>query len=329
MATYTGINNLYTKHYADGEISFDYPHGWQIKPGSNPSEIALFEPKPDLKVSVNKQVIPPGYHSPPNFILNTTEAYDSGFRLLSHQVNILNNETTYENTYFIHSKGMIYIQKEVWIPKNGNLYSIIYTYKVKSTNKLPWNQSQDNIIRIYPSDDEDDITANYFDFQSAMQESFSNHGFQIIKESLKINSVIKPGKKEIWADVTIPAINVSWGVRADTVNAYNSVYHYKESFYPAQSGSIGLLGHHTMYSAPFSRIDLLKPGDKVIINDYLTLKKYIYQVESNGDIKWDYKTNPIQFPGGIVDLKLVTCYPPGSTEAAWIVHCKLISIEPL
>ncbi|MGZ7068969.1 MAG: class E sortase, partial [Methanobacterium sp.] len=129
--------------------------------------------------------------------------------------------------------------------------------------------------------------------------------------------------------VSIPAINTSWGIRSDTVNGYNSTYHYNESFYPSQNGTMGLLGHHTLYSAPFAKIDRLKPGDQVIIADYLTQKKYIYRVVSNGDIKWDYQTNPIKFPNGSTDLTLVTCYPPGTTNAAWMVHCKLSFIELL
>jgi len=92
---------------------------------------------------------------------------------------------------------------------------------------------------------------------------------------------------------------------------------------------MGLLGHRTIFSAPFKNIDQLKPEDEVVINDYLTQRKYIYQVVSNGDIKWDYKTDPIKFPPEDNNLTLVTCYPPGTTQAAWMVHCKLIRIKPL
>lgn len=330
LAIYSGINEGYTKHYDDGEISFDYPQTWQMKPGSNPSEVALFEPAPNLKVTINKQVIPPGYQHPENYIINTTEAYDSGFRLLSHQVTHLNTDTTYKNTYYIYSNGKFYIQKEVWIPKNGNLYSIIYTYKASAINPLPAGQLKD-IIEIYPDENENSTNreVNHFDFKSELEQSKSSQGFEIITKNFRVNSVLKPAKTQFWADVSIPAIKVKWGVRTDTVNGYNSVYHYNESFYPAQEGTMGLLGHRTSYSAPFAKIDQLKPDDQVIINDYLTQKKYIYRVVSNGDIKWDYLTNPIKFPQGSTDLTLVTCHPPGTTEAAWIVHCKLSSIEPL
>lgn len=332
IAIYSGINNGSTAHYDDGEISFDYPHTWQFRQGLNPSEVALFEPISDLKVTVNKQVIPPGYQHPENFILNTSEAYNYGFKLLSHQVTTLNGNIAYENSYYINSNGKIYLQKELWIPKNGNLYSITYTYHLESL-KLPAEKLEEEIIVSFPDKDNynspKQIDENYFDFKSAMERSKTIQGFKIMEDSFKVNSVLIPAKTPYWAEVSIPSINVSWGVRSDTVNGYNSVYHYNESFYPAQNGTMGLLGHRSLFSAPFARIDQLEPGDKVIINDYLTLKKYIYKVISNGDINWNYLNDPVKFPAGSNNLKLVTCHPPGTTEAAWIVHCKLISIEPL
>ncbi|HHT18369.1 MAG TPA: sortase, partial [Methanobacterium sp.] len=56
-------------------------------------------------------------------------------------------------------------------------------------------------------------------------------------------------------------------------------------------------------------------------------KKFVYQVTSNGDdIRWDYKTNPIRFSQeGEARLLIVTCYPPGRKQAAWITHFKLVS----
>ena len=42
------------------------------------------------------------------------------------------------------------------------------------------------------------------------------------------------------------------------------------------------------------------------------------------------KNNPIQFDqSGDARLFLVTCYPPGKKQAAYITHCKLVSTTPL
>jgi sortase A len=133
------------------------------------------------------------------------------------------------------------------------------------------------------------------------------------------------------AQLIIPKLSVSCNIRGDTVNAYNAVYHYSQSVNPGQSGECGLLGHRTKYSGLFKNIGSLSPGDQVIIKDFTSKKKYIYQVTSNGnDIRWDYETNPVRFAQeGQARLLLMTCYPPGKKEAAWITHCKLVSTESL
>lgn len=343
-AIYFSVSLGYTQHYDDGEISFDYPQDWSIEPGSNPSQVVLFRPSSNSNITINKQVIPPGYQSPENYILNTTEAHDSGFRLTSHRVKNLNMDNAYENTYYIDSNGSIYLRKEVWIPKNGNLYSIIYTQHV-FINGVSGSGAENGIIGINPYDNQDGLNEinqdtyteisniqmniNYFDLKSSIKELAAGCGFEIIMESFQVESVLILADTPFWGDVSIPALNVSWGIRSDSVNGYNSVYYYSESFYPDRNGTMGLLGHRTSYSAPFRYVDQLKVGDEVVINDYLTQKKYIYQVVSNGDINWDYLTDPIRFHPGNNNLTLVTCHPPGTINGAWMVHCKLISIEPL
>lgn len=131
--------------------------------------------------------------------------------------------------------------------------------------------------------------------------------------------------------LVIPKLGVNAKINSDTVNGYNTVYHYPESVDPGQNGECGLLSHRTHYSGLFKGIGTLEPGDQVIIKDYSASKKYIYKVTSNGnDIRWDYKENPISFAqSGNPRLLLVTCYPPGRKLAAYICHCKLVSTTSL
>ena len=133
------------------------------------------------------------------------------------------------------------------------------------------------------------------------------------------------------AQLIIPKLNVTATIRSDTVNAYNSVYHYPASVMPGKAGECGILGHRTKYSGLFKNIASLKAGDQAIIKDFTQRKKYVYEVTSNGDdIRWDYKTNPIRFSQeGQSRLLIVTCYPPGKKEAAWITHFKLVSSSDL
>jgi len=132
-------------------------------------------------------------------------------------------------------------------------------------------------------------------------------------------------------ELIIPKLGVNCTIRSDTVNAYNAVYHYPESAMPGQPGECGILGHRTTYSGLFENIGSLKVGDPVIIVDTIMKKKYTYTVTSNGnDIRWDYKTNPVTFAlEGKSRLMLMTCYPPGKKEAAYIAHCELTSTENL
>jgi len=132
-------------------------------------------------------------------------------------------------------------------------------------------------------------------------------------------------------ELEIPKIDLECQIRSDTVNAYNSVYHYPESVEPGKNGECGLLGHRTTYSGPFRKIGKLDPGDLVIIKDIVKSKKYTYKVTSNGDdVRWDYKKKPVKFAQtGEARLLLITCYPPGRKQAAWITHCKMTSVSSL
>jgi sortase A len=131
-------------------------------------------------------------------------------------------------------------------------------------------------------------------------------------------------------ELIIPKLDVDCTIRSDTVNAYDSVYHYPESATYGQPGECAILGHRTTYSGIFKNIGDLEPGDEIIVKDLILKKKYTYQVTSNGDdIRWDYKSNPIRFSlEGEKRLLLMTCYPPGEKSAAWITHCKLKSTSP-
>lgn len=279
-----------TSHFQKDEISFDYPETWLTLNQTRPSEIVAFtDPNSDLNVTVNRQPLTPGYNPSENFTMNIPD--QTGMKFISYKTLDFNGTPVHRNVYQMDMNGTTVQRTEMWIGKNDALYSIIYT-----TSNLKLNENSPEI---------EALTKNFTVGNATMQNT------------------------EVWGEVSIPTQGVNWDIRQDTVNAMGSVYHYTESFYTGQNGTVGLLGHHTRYSAPFANINLLKNGDQVIITDYLTQKKYIYQVTSNGDIKGDYKTNPITFPAGTYELTLVTCYPPGYMSAAYMTHCKLMAVEPI
>ncbi len=162
------------------------------------------------------------------------------------------------------------------------------------------------------------------------QKSLNDYNERMSNPVDALDPVSLSGNASI-GELVIPKLGVDCTIRSDTVNAYNAVYHYPESVAPGQPGEVGLLGHRTTYSQIFLKIATLQIGDQAIIIDPLNKKKYTYAVTSNGkDIRWDYKTNPVRFAqDGEARLLIMTCYPPGKKEAAYITHFKLVSTEDI
>lgn len=280
-----------TNQFQKDEISFNYPSTWVMVNQTRDSQIVAFtDPQSDLNVTVNRQLIPNGYKPSENFTLNIPEN-KSGFKFISHQSVDLNGNKAQSNVYQMKNNSTIIQRTEMWITKNNALYSIIYT-----TTDLNLNENSSEI--------------------------------KALTQNLTINDTNVPNTV-VMGQVSFSTLGLNWNISTDTVNHYGSVYHVQTSFYPGENGTVGLLGHHTRYSAPFNDINQLKAGDQVVITDYITQKKYVYSVTSNGDIKADYKTNPVQFPGGSYDLTLITCYPPGFQEAAYMTHLNLVTVEPI
>ncbi len=304
--------NTEIKHYQNGEISFDYPASWQQQPKKENQIAAFQDPESGLNVSISRQVMPPGYTPPQNLVLNLANGVKNDFKPTSQQTINLNGTTAYENLYKIQGNSTPLEQKEIWVQTNGALYSVILKYPegYQSTNSSFLSNTVNSI-------------KSFFSLNSQ-----TSSDSDIIKKSLKI-APAKLDNAAVFGSVAIPTLGVKWNIRYDTVNAYNGVYHYSESFYPGSNGSIGLLGHHTTYSAPLNHVELIKPGDTVIVRDYLTQKKYTYVVVSNDDIRYDYAVNTIKFPQGTNELVLGTCWPPGYTTAERYVHCQLSSVEPI
>jgi len=300
-------NNIETKHYENGEISFDYPSTWQEVSAQGSEVVAFEDPESGLTVTVSRQTIPPGYTPPEDFVPELSEESESNLKLTSSNKIDVNGNVGYDNTYQVDKNGSTVKQRELWVNTNGALYSIVYDYP----------QGDSGVGSIFNGGSE------------------SNTAFDAVKNSLNINKTTVTSMPS-FATVTIPRIGVTWNIRYDTINAIGAVYHYSSpgsslpnSFFPGEKGSMGLLGHHTCYSAPFDNIDKLQAGDTVIIKDYLTQKKYTYQVVSNNDVRYDYTTNVIEFPAGIKELVLGTCWPEGFTAAERYVHCQLSSVDPL
>lgn len=302
-------------NYSNGEISFQYPSNLKIINQNKDSHFVIFEDsKTKEKISVNKQVSPTNYNLK-NVVLSNPE--NINFKLKSLKNKEINGFSMKEISYEVANSlnDSDFIRSEKWVEKDGAIYSII---SIKPKNSENIIESNENII------------SKLFNSLNIQNTILKENNEDIIFNSLNIqNTNNTKDQEQFWGEIAIPTLSVNWKIGSDTVNSYGSVYHYNDSYFFGQNGTSGLLGHHTSYSAPFDNINTLKKGDKIIIKDFLSQKKYIYEVNSNGDINYDYKKNPVKFPSGSSNLTMVTCWPKGTENAAWQVYCKLIAIENL
>ena len=183
-----------TSQYQKDEISFNYPSTWVITNQTRDSQIVAFtDPKTNLNVTVNRQIIPDGYNISKNYTMNIPENI-SGFKFISHQTLNQNGNQIESNVYQMKENGTTVQRTEMWINKNKALYSIIYTL-----NNLDLNLNSPEI--------------------------------HSLTENLTINNTTVPNSVVI-GQVSFPTLGLNWNISDDTVNHYGSVYHVVTVFIP-------------------------------------------------------------------------------------------------
>jgi sortase A len=103
--------------------------------------------------------------------------------------------------------------------------------------------------------------------------------------------------------------------------------HYPDTALPGQTGNFVVSGHRTTYSAPFNKLDLLRPGDEVLIDTRTT--QYVYKV-TKSQVVAPTRVEviaPVPFhPGRKPKEKLITlttCHPKYSAAQRLIVFGEL------
>ncbi|MDR2545824.1 MAG: class E sortase [Methanobrevibacter sp.] len=295
MMIFTGEGNsinesdINLKNYTYSELSFKYPETWQIKNSTKSSVID--------KNYVDKLV-----NSNLGEISVNRQYLPSGYNIPKDFVPEEMNEAESNLKLKSSKKDKI----------NGiEIYENDYTLKNNASTvvKELWVNKNNAVYSI-------------------ILYGKNSNVMDIIKNNLKVDSKIL-NKNLVFGTVVIPKLDYNWNIRTDTVNAYSSVWHYNNSYYPGEKGSMGLLGHHTTYSKPFENLHKLVKGDKTYINDFLTQKRYTYEVASNDDIRYDYETNVIKFNKDDKELVMGTCWPPKYTSAERYCHSHLVNIDPL
>jgi sortase A len=96
--------------------------------------------------------------------------------------------------------------------------------------------------------------------------------------------------------------------------------HYPESPLPCEIGNVAIAGHRTTYGRPFHNLDLMKPGDKVILETPVGTCTYSVN-------KDPFVVQPNDF--SVLDrtstgtLTLTTCHPKNSAAQRLILQADL------
>src|SRR6185503_9673103 len=118
------------------------------------------------------------------------------------------------------------------------------------------------------------------------------------------------GEGDSLTRIIIPAIDVDVvvveGVSASALRA--GAGHYPSTPLPCEPGNVAIAGHRTTYGRPFHNLDLLHPGDAIILET--PVGKCTYKVVRT-EIVLPTDTHVVD-PTPVPMLTLTTCHPKGS-----------------
>ncbi len=145
-----------------------------------------------------------------------------------------------------------------------------------------------------------------------------------------------PDQGEVMGSIRIPAIDVERevieGVRRDDLR--KGPGHYPRTPLPGQAGNAAIAGHRTTYGSPFHNLDLLEPGDAIIVETLQGEFRYEVMEQENpdgGDPVGHFIVNPSQVEiledFGDNRLTLTACHPKYSARQRIVVTAVLVS-EP-
>lgn len=115
-----------------------------------------------------------------------------------------------------------------------------------------------------------------------------------------------------------------WGLD-DLVNLKRGPGHLPETAYPGQAGNCVISGHRTTYGAPFRHLELVQPGDEIIL---LTAEyRYVYKAYEQRIVSPDDLT--VLEQGEDSKVTLTACHPWYSAAQRIVVIGRLVETEEL
>lgn len=120
--------------------------------------------------------------------------------------------------------------------------------------------------------------------------------------------------------IIIPAIDVDVvvveGVSPSALRA--GAGHYPSTPLPCEDGNVGIAGHRTTYGRPFHNLDLLSPGDEIILQTPLGECHYSVTEDSPQIVRPSDVSVIASTPEPT--LTLTTCHPKGSARQRLVIH---------
>ena len=96
--------------------------------------------------------------------------------------------------------------------------------------------------------------------------------------------------------------------------------HYPNTPLPCESGNVAIAGHRTTYGKPFHNLDLMRPGDDIILET--PIGSCTYKV-SKAPFPVSPDDGSVVAPTSQPSLTLTTCHPKGSAKQRLIVRAVL------
>lgn len=97
--------------------------------------------------------------------------------------------------------------------------------------------------------------------------------------------------------------------------------HYPQTPLPCEAGNVAIAGHRTTYGKPFHNLDLLKPGDTIVLET--PIGSCTYRMVKPPFIVTPQDTSVVA-PTPTATLTLTTCHPKGSARQRLIVQAELV-----
>ena len=134
-------------------------------------------------------------------------------------------------------------------------------------------------------------------------------------------AVVAPAGDPI-ASLEIPTIDLDVVIveGVDTDSLKLGPGHMPGTAIPGSPGNAVISGHRTTYGGPFGDLDLLGPGDEIIVSNELGRSVYAVTetvIVTPQDIEVAYPTDGVR-------LTLTTCHPKFSDEERLIVYAELV-----